>query len=292
MDERQFQKMKSAPGFVAALDQSAGSTPRTLQRYGIEQWADEGEMLDLVHAMRSRIMRSPSFDGDRILGTILFVQTMDREVAGRPAPQYLWEVKQIVPILKIDKGLEDQRDGVQLMKPIPGLDELMARARGLGVFGTKMRSLVALPGPGVDEVVAQQIELGRRIFAAGLVPIFEPEVDIKSPRKAEAERQVHDALLRGLDGLTEGEWVMLKLTLPEDDDLYADLVEHPRVLRVFALSGGYSRAEATERLARQHGVVASFARALMEGLQVAQTDDEFDRVLDRSIAEIYAASIT
>ncbi|CAL8977669.1 Fructose-bisphosphate aldolase class 1 [Tessaracoccus sp. O5.2] len=217
---------------------------------------------------------------------------MDREVAGLPTPRYLWDVKQVVPILKVDKGLAEERDGSQLMKPIPGLDELLARARDMGVFGTKMRSLVSLPGAAVREVVEQQFDVGRQIFAAGLVPILEPEVDIKSPGKAEAERQVHDALIEGLDPLPDSETVMLKLTLPDQDDLYADLVAHPRVLRVFALSGGYTRAEATARLARQHGVAASFARALMEGLLITQSDAEFDEALDRSIAEVYAASIT
>lgn len=217
---------------------------------------------------------------------------MDREVAGLPTPRYLWDVKQVVPILKVDKGLAEERGGSQLMKPIPGLDQLLARARELGVFGTKMRSLVSLPGAAVREVVEQQFDVGRQIFAAGLVPILEPEVDIKSPGKAEAERQVHDALIEGLDRLPDSETVMLKLTLPDQDDLYADLVAHPRVLRVFALSGGYTRAEATARLARQHGVAASFARALMEGLLITQSDAEFDEALDRSIAEVYAASIT
>jgi len=217
---------------------------------------------------------------------------MDREVAGLPTPRYLWDVEQVVPILKVDKGLAEERDGSQLMKPIPGLDELLARARDMGVFGTKMRSLVSLPGAAVREVVEQQFDVGRQIFAAGLVPILEPEVDIKSPGKAEAERQVHDALIEGLDRLPDSETVMLKLTLPERDDLYSDLVAHPRVLRVFALSGGYTRAEATARLARQHGVAASFARALMEGLLITQSDAEFDEALDRSIAEVYAASVT
>ena len=292
MNEQQLRKMREAQGFIAALDQSGGSTPRTLQRYGVESWTDDADMFDQVHRMRSRIMQSPSFGGDRILGTILFVDTMDREVAGLPTPRYLWDVKQVVPILKVDKGLAEERGGSQLMKPIPGLDQLLARARELGVFGTKMRSLVSLPGAAVREVVEQQFDVGRQIFAAGLVPILEPEVDIKSAGKEEAERQVHDALIEGLDPLPDSETVMLKLTLPDQDDLYADLVAHPRVLRVFALSGGYTRAEATARLARQHGVAASFARALMEGLLITQSDAEFDEVLDRSIAEVYAASIT
>lgn len=291
MNEQQYQKMAESPGFIAALDQSGGSTPRTLQRYGVETWADETEMFDRVHEMRSRIMASPRFDGDRILGTILFSQTVDREVDGRPTPDYLWNVKHIVPILKVDKGLEADVDGAQLMKPIDGLDEVLADALAKGVFGTKMRSVVTTAGAGAEAAVAQQLYLGRRILAAGLVPILEPEVDIKSAHKAEAERHVHDLLLAGLDDLPEGERVMLKLTLPEHDGLYTDLVEHPRVLRVFALSGGYSRAEATDRLARQPGVVASFARALMEGLRVDQTDEEFDAVLDASIAEIYSASM-
>ncbi len=292
MHEQQLRKIKTAPGFIAALDQSGGSTPRTLQRYGVESWADETEMFDLVHAMRTRIMRSPSFTGDRILATILFVNTMDRDVEGRPTPEYLWEVKHVVPILKVDKGLEEEHAGARLMKPIPGLDELLIRARHKGIFGTKMRSVISMPGQGAEDAVDQQVEVGRRIIAQGLVPILEPEVDIHSPEKAAAEQEVHDGLLERLHELSEEEHVMLKLTLPEKDDLYEDLVAHPRVLRVFALSGGYSRAEATARLARQHGVVASFARALMEGLQVTQTDEEFDAVLDSSIAEIFSASMT
>lgn len=292
MNEQQFRKMRGAPGFIAALDQSGGSTPRTLQRYGIDSWSDEDEMFDLVHAYRARILQSPAFTGDRILGCILFVNTMDREVAGRPTPEYLWEVKRVVPILKVDKGLADEFGGARLMKPIPGLDEVLLRARHLGVFGTKMRSVIAMPGPGVEDAIDQQIEIGRQIVAAGLVPILEPEVDIKSPEKAAAEQQVHDGLVERLHELPEGDHVMLKLTLPEKDGLYDDLVAHPRVLRVFALSGGYSRAEATARLARQHGVVASFARAFMEGLRVTQTDAEFDAMLGGSIAEIFAASNT
>ncbi|HRA04594.1 MAG TPA: fructose bisphosphate aldolase [Arachnia sp.] len=291
MFEQQYQKMSEAPGFVAALDQSGGSTPKTLQRYGLEQWENEAEMFDLVHAMRSRIMASRSFDGDRILATILFAQTVDREVAGQPTPRFLWDVKHIVPIVKVDRGLEAEVDGAQLMKPIDDLDEMVQAAGKKGVFGTKMRSVVRGPGAGAEAAVAQQLYLGRRILAGGLVPILEPEVDIASPHKAEAERHVHDLLAAGLDDLPEGERVMLKLTLPEHDDLYADLVAHPRVLRVFALSGGYSRAEATARLARQHGVVASFARALMEGLNVNQSDEEFDAMLDASIEEIFAASM-
>lgn len=292
MDDQQFTKMKSAPGFIAALDQSGGSTPKALHLYGIEQWAGEDEMFDLVHQMRTRIMTSPSFDGNRILGTILFEDTMDREVEGRPTPRYLWDEKGIVPIIKVDKGLEDEVDGAKLMKPIPGLSQLLARAKGLGVFGTKMRSFISIPGSGLDAVVDQQFEVAREIIAAGLVPIIEPEIDIKSPQKAEAETQLHERLLARLNALDDGDLVMLKLTLPEQDDLYLEEVRHPRVVRVFALSGGYTRAEANERLARQHGMVASFSRALTEGLSAQQSQAEFDAMLDESIGSIYAASIT
>lgn len=292
MDDQQFTKMGSAPGFIAALDQSGGSTPKALRLYGVEGWADDAEMFDRVHEMRSRIMTSPSFDGERILGTILFEDTMEREVGGRPTARYLWDVKGIVPILKVDKGLLDEADGARLMKPMPGLGEVLERARGHGVFGTKMRSWVGGPGAGLDAVVAQQFEVGREILASGLVPILEPEVDIASAQKADAEAQLHDALVTHLDALGPDDAVMLKLTLPEVDDLYRDVVEHPRVLRVFALSGGYTRAESNERLARQHGVVASFSRALTEGLTIDQTPEEFDALLDESIGSIFEASNT
>lgn len=292
MNEQQYIKMGSAAGFIAALDQSGGSTPKALNRYGIESWADEAQMFELVHQMRSRIMTSPSFDGKRILGAILFEQTMRGEVEGRRTADYLWNVKGIVPILKVDKGLLDDQDGARLMKPIPGLDALLAEALAQGVFGTKMRSFISAPGAGLMAVVDQQFQIGRQIFAAGLVPILEPEIDIKSPHKAPAEAQLHEALLERIDALPDGEVVMLKLTLPDRDDLYRDLVEHPKVLRVFALSGGYSRAEANERLARQHGVVASFSRALTEGLSITQTPAEFDAMLDESIGSIFAASST
>ena len=292
MDEQQFAKVRDAQGFVAALDQSGGSTPKALRLYGVEGWADEADMFAQVHAMRARIMTSRAFAGDRILGAILFEDTLGREVEGRPTADYLWHVKRIVPIVKVDQGLLDEQDGARLMKPMPGLDALLARARTLGVFGTKMRSFVAGPGAGLEAVVDQQFEVGRRILRSGLVPILEPEVDITSTAKSDAERQLHESLLRQLDALGGDEVVMLKLTLPEQDDLYADVVAHPKVLRVFALSGGYSRAEANERLARQHGVVASFSRALTEGLRFEQSADEFDAVLDASIASIYAASIT
>lgn len=292
MFDQQFAKMRDARGFVAALDQSGGSTPKALHLYGIDSWEDEAEMFDRVHEMRARIMTSPSFDGDRILGAILFEDTLTRLVAGRPTADYLWRVKRIVPILKVDRGLLDEDAGARLMKPLPGLADLLAHALAQGVFGTKMRSVVANPGAGLEAVVDQQFELGREILAAGLVPILEPEVDITSPHKAEAEQQLHAALLAHLDELPDPGVVMLKLTLPETDDLYLDLVQHPRVLRVFALSGGYSRAEANERLARQHGIVASFSRALTEGLSAGQTPEEFDALLDDSIASIYAASVT
>lgn len=292
MNEEQFRKIQTAPGFIAALDQSGGSTPGALKRYGIESWADEAEMFDRVHDMRARIMTSPSFDGERILGAILFEDTMRRQVDGRPTAQYLWEVKKVVPILKVDKGLLEEESGAKLMKEMPKLDEVLAEAREHQIFGTKMRSVVLTPGAGLKAAVDQQFDVGRHIFAAGLVPILEPEVDIKSPLKADAEQQLHDLLMEGLNSLPEDEWVMLKLTLPEVDDLYRDVVDHPRVLRVFALSGGYTRAESSERLARQHGVVASFSRALTEGLKESQAQEEFDALLDESISSIYAASNT
>ena len=292
MNEQMFAKMKDAPGFIAALDQSGGSTPKALRLYGVESWADDAEMFDRVHEMRARIMTSPSFDGDRILGTILFEDTLRREVGGRPTPDYLWDVKRIVPILKVDKGLLEHESGARLMKPMPDLDAVLAAARDQGVFGTKMRALIEEPGAGLAAVVAQQFDIGRHILTSGLVPILEPEVDIKSPLKAEAEEQLHDALLAGVDALGDGEVVMLKLTLPEKDDLYRDLIEHDKVLRVFALSGGYTRAEANERLTRQHGMTASFSRALTEGLRVDLSAEEFDAALDESVASIYAASTT
>ena len=292
MNEQMFTKMKDAPGFIAALDQSGGSTPKALRLYGIESWADDAEMFDRVHEMRARIMTSPSFDGERILGTILFQDTLGREVDGRPTATYLWEAKGIVPILKVDKGLLDAESGARLMKPMPDLDAVLADAREKGVFGTKMRAVVEEPGAGLAAVVAQQFDIGRQILDAGLVPILEPEVDIHSPLKAEAEEQLHDALVEHLDALPDDAWVMLKLTLPEVDDLYADVVAHPRVLRVFALSGGYTRAESNERLARQHGIVASFSRALTEGLALDQSAEEFDRVLDESVGSIFEASGT
>jgi fructose-bisphosphate aldolase, class I len=294
MNTEQYEKMGKARGFVAALDQSGGSTPNALKLYGIAQseYSNDEEMFDLVHQMRARIITSPSFDGTRIIAAILFENTMDRQIEGRPTSDYLWNVKNVVPILKIDKGLADEKDGAQVMKPIPNLDDLLARALDNGIFGTKMRSFIKLPGRGLDAVVDQQFDIARQILATGLVPIIEPEVDIHSPQKAEAEEQLRARTLERLNTVDANQVVMLKLTLPETDDLYAEFVEHPKVLRVLALSGGYSRDDACARLARNHGVIASFSRALTEGLSVDQSPEEFDAMLDKSIAEIYAASIT
>ncbi|HNM11640.1 MAG TPA: fructose bisphosphate aldolase [Mycobacterium sp.] len=294
MNIEQADKIATGTGFVAALDQSGGSTPKALKLYGIAEDAYSGDeqMFDLVHQMRTRIITSPSFDGDRILAAILFEDTMDRDIEGRATAEYLWDVKKVVPILKVDKGLAAEQDGAQVMKPIAGLDQLLARAVDKGIFGTKMRSVIKLPGAGLDAVVAQQFEVARQILAAGLVPIIEPEVDIHSPRKGEAEDQLKAAIITHLGALGDGRQVMLKLTLPDTDDLYRDLVDDPRVMRVLALSGGYTRAEACERLARNHGVIASFSRALTEGLTAQQSDAEFDKTLDSAIAEIAAASRT
>lgn len=294
MNSDQFNKAQRGAGFIAALDQSGGSTPKALKLYGIAEdaYAGDAEMFDLVHQMRTRIITSPSFDGDRILGAILFEDTMDRQIEGRDTADYLWNVKQVVPFLKVDKGLADEKDGAQIMKPIPGLDDLLARARDKGVFGTKMRSVIKMPGAGLEAVVEQQFEVGRQILAAGLVPIIEPEVDIHSPEKGKAEEQLKAAILKGLDSLGDDQAVMLKLTLPDVDDLYRELVEHPKVLRVVALSGGYSRDEACEKLAANHGVIASFSRALTEGLTAQQSDEEFNAALDAAITAIAKASNT
>ncbi|MFZ0835673.1 MAG: fructose bisphosphate aldolase [Mycobacterium sp.] len=294
MNAEQNDKMAKGAGFVAALDQSGGSTPKALRLYGIaeDEYSGDEEMFELVHQMRARIITSRSFDGNRVLAAILFENTMDRDIEGRPTADYLWDVKKIVPILKVDKGLADEQDGAKVMKPMPQLDDLLSRAVDKGIFGTKMRSFITLPGKGLDAVVEQQFEVARQILAAGLVPIIEPEVDIKSPQKAEAEEQLKSRLLDGVSGLGTEQAVMLKLTLPEQDNLYAELVEHPKVLRVLALSGGYSRDEACARLARNRGVVASFSRALTEGLTAQQSGQEFDTMLDKSIAEIAAASNT
>jgi fructose-bisphosphate aldolase class I len=293
--EQQRTKVRTQPGFIAALDQSGGSTPKALGLYGIPagSWSSDAEMMDLMHAMRTRIITSPSFSGDRILGAILFEDTMDRDVLGRPTAQYLWEVKQVVPILKVDKGLEAEANGVQLMKPMPDLDSLLARAKAKGIFGTKMRSVIKQANAaGIRAVVDQQFEVASRIIAAGLVPIIEPEVDIKCPDKAAAEDLLKAAIMMRLDALPAGQQVMLKLTLPNQDNLYAECIAHPRVLKVVALSGGYSRDEANARLARQHNMVASFSRALTEGLTAQQSDAEFNAALDRAIESIFQASNT
>jgi fructose-bisphosphate aldolase class I len=295
VNEQQLEKVRHARGFIAALDQSGGSTPKALRLYGIpdDAYSGDDEMFALMHAMRSRIITSPSFTGDRILGAILFQDTMDRQIDGRDSAEYLWAVKQVVPFLKVDKGLADEVDGAQVMKPIPGLDAVIALATTKGVFGTKMRSVIKLANDtGVRSVLDQQFDLGRQILAAGLVPIIEPEIDIHSPQKAGAEALLEAALHEQLDQLAPDQHVMLKLTLPDHDDFYTDLVKHPNVLRVAALSGGYTRQEANARLARNHDVTASFSRALTEGLTTQQSAEEFDTALNDSIASIYQAAIT
>ena len=295
MNHQQLGKIRDRDGFIAALDQSGGSTPKALRLYGIDDGAYSGddEMFAIIHEMRTRIVTSPSFDGARILGAILFENTMDREIEGKPSARYLWEEKNVVPFLKVDKGLAAEADGVRSMKPMPGLDPLLARAKENGVFGTKMRSVIELANPaGVRAIADQQFEIGQRILDAGLVPIIEPEVDIHSPEKEQAEVLLKDALLAHLDALGPDRKVMLKLTLPERENHYAECVKHPNVLRVAALSGGYTREEANARMARNHGVVASFSRALTEGLTAQQTDDEFNAMLDASIASIFEASKT
>jgi fructose-bisphosphate aldolase, class I len=295
VSDEQFQKVKYGRGFIAALDQSGGSTPKALKLYGVDegQYSDDDEMFALIHAMRSRIIQSPSFDGDHILGAILFEDTMDREIDGRDSVSYLWDVKRVVPFLKVDKGLSDEQDGVEVMNPITALASLLSRAKEKGVFGTKMRSFIKLASrAGIKEVVDQQFELADQILAAGLVPIIEPEVDIHSPEKGEAEEFLKENIADQLGKLRSEQLVMLKLSLPDVDDFYADLVSHPNVLRVVALSGGYGRQEAISRLARNHGTIASFSRALTEGLSVRQSDEEFDAILKHSIETILEASLT
>lgn len=294
MDQAQLEKVRDGKGFIAALDQSGGSTPKALKLYGIDESAYEGdaEMFDLIHQMRTRIITDEAFGGDRVLGAILFEQTMDREIDGIGTADYLWNRKQVVPFLKVDKGLAEEVDGAQVMKPIDGLDELLSRAKEKGIFGTKMRSVIKLANKaGVDAVVDQQFEIGKQIAAAGLVPIIEPEIDIHSPEKAEAEALLKAAILDQLNSLGADELVSLKLTLPEEDGFYQELVDHPNVVRVVALSGGYTREDANNRLARNPGVIASFSRALTEGLSAQQTDEEFNATLDASIKGIYEASI-
>jgi fructose-bisphosphate aldolase class I len=294
MDREQLDKMRSGDGFIAALDQSGGSTPKALAQYGVgeDRYRGDDEMFDRIHEMRTRIMTSPSFTGDRVLAAILFEDTMDRQVEGRDTGDYLWSVKNIVPIIKVDKGLAAEADGVQVMKPMPGLDGLLARSVEKGMFGTKMRSAIKLADKaGIGTVVDQQFEVAAQILDAGLAPIIEPEIDIHSPQKAAAEELLKGAITEHLDRLPSDRQVMLKLTLPDKDGFYQELVDHPRVLRVVALSGGYSREEANERLARNHNVVASFSRALTEGLHVDQSDEEFDATLDSAIRSIYEASL-
>ena len=294
MNEAQRSKMATGRGFIAALDQSGGSTPKALKLYGVEEntYSGETQMMDLVHQMRSRIVSSPSFGGNRIAGAILFEATMDREFGGKPAADYLWS-KQVVPFLKIDKGLADETNGVQLMKPMPTLDDLLKKAKSKGIFGTKERSVINQNNPeGIKAVVAQQFEVAKQVLSHGLIPIVEPEVNIKCPDKKGAEENLKKELKAALDMLPENQQVMLKLTIPEVDNLYADFVKHPRVLKVVALSGGYSRDEANKRLAKQNGMIASFSRALSEGLTAQQSDAEFNKSLDTAIESIYQASKT
>jgi fructose-bisphosphate aldolase class I len=293
LNNEQLQKMKSRPGFVAALDESGGSTPRALAAYGIPpgSWSNDDQMFALVHEMRTRVVTSSAFGGDRIVGAILFEDTMNRNFNGKPAADYLWEVKRVVPFLKVDKGLAEEKDGVQLMKPIPSLAALLNKAKGGGIFGTKMRSLIhQANADGIREIVAQQFELASQIIAAGLVPIIEPEVSIKSPTKAQAEELLKGGILEKLNQLAADELVLLKLTLPEKDGFYSELAAHPNVIRVLALSGGYSREEANDQLRRNRSVIASFSRALLEGLSAKQSDSEFDALLDNTIESIFDAS--
>jgi fructose-bisphosphate aldolase class I len=295
LKEQQLRKIKAQPGFFAALDQSGGSTPKALHAYGIKEgaWSNEEEMFALVHQMRARIITSPSFNGDRILGAILFEGTMDREIEGQPTADYLWNQKRVVPFVKVDKGLLDEKDGVQLMKSMPQLGALLDRANAKRIFGTKERSFIKQANAaGVKAIVDQQFEVAAQILAAGLVPIIEPEVDIHSPEKAKAETLLKAALLEHLGKLPSGQLVMLKITLPEEDNLYLDCIKHPNVLKVVALSGGYPLKEGNERLRRNHGVIASFSRALVDALTAQQSDEEFDTVLDTTIQSIYEASNT
>ena len=292
---QQLERMRNGRGFIAALDQSGGSTPKALSLYGISEseYSGDAQMFDLIHAMRTRMIKSPAFSGDRVLGAILFEGTMDRDIDGVGSAQYLWEKKQVIPFLKVDKGLADESNGVQVMKPMPELDALLTRAVAKGIFGTKMRSVIKLANhDGIAAVVAQQFAVGRQIIAHGLVPIIEPEVDIKSPQKAEAETMLRDAIAAELDKQSSSQPVMLKLTLPNTANYYANLIAHPSVLRVVALSGGYSRDDANQKLSENHGMIASFSRALTEGLSAKQSDAEFNAMLDATIAGIYAASIT
>jgi fructose-bisphosphate aldolase, class I len=295
MDTQMYDRIAEGEGFIAALDQSGGSTPKALRQYDIAEdaYASEDEMFDLVHQMRTRIITSKAFTGERILAAILFEGTMERQIEGVPSATYLWQTKNVVPFVKVDKGLADETDGVQIMKPIPGLDELLARARDEGVFGTKMRSVVKLGDEGgIRRIVEQQFEVGQQILEAGLMPILEPEVDIHSPHKQQAEQLLLRSITEHLEQLAGDHQVMLKLTIPSEDGFYAPLIENPKVLRVVALSGGYSRHEANERLARNPGLIASFSRALIGELSAEQSNEEFDTTLDAAVESIYRASIT
>jgi len=293
VNAEQLQKIKTSPGFIAALDQSGGSTPKALRLYGIQEntWSSDEEMFAIVHQMRTRIITSPAFNGERIIGAILFENTMDREIEGQPTADYLWNVKRVVPFLKVDQGLAAEKDGVQLMKPMPMLAALLDKARAKRIFGTKMRSFIKRADEaGTKNIVIQQFEIAQQIISANLVPIIEPEIDIHCPEKGKAEQLLKAAILEKVNQLPDGQFIMLKLTLPEQDNFYAEFVKHPRVLRVVALSGGYSREEANNRLRKNHGVVASFSRALVEGLTAQQSDAEFNAMLDKSIQCIFDAS--
>lgn len=293
--EQQQQQMRTRPGFIAALDQSGGSTPKALHQYGIKEgaWSNDDEMFAIVHQMRARIITSPSFTGERIIGAILFENTMDRDIEGRPTADYLWNVKRVVPFLKVDKGLASEKAGVQLMKPMPDLAGLLDKANRKGIFGTKMRSVIKEANEaGIKEIVNQQFDVARQIISAGLVPIIEPEVDIHCREKAKAELLLKEAILKQLNDLPASQLVMLKLTIPTQDDFYLDCIRHPKVLRVVALSGGYTREEANDRLRRNHGLIASFSRALVEGLSAQQSDAEFNAMLDKYIQSIFDASNT
>ena len=293
VNAEQLQKVKTSPGFIAALDQSGGSTPKALRLYGVQEntWSSDEEMFAIVHQMRTRIITSPAFNGDRIIGAILFENTMDREIEGQPTADYLWTVKRVVPFLKVDQGLAAEEDGVQLMKPMPMLAALLDKARAKRIFGTKMRSFIKRADEaGTKNIVIQQFEIAQQIISANLVPIIEPEIDIHCPEKEKAEQLLKAAILEKVNQLPDGQFIMLKLTLPEQDNFYAEFVKHPRVLRVVALSGGYSREEANNRLRKNHGVVASFSRALVEGLTAQQSDAEFNAMLDKSIQCIFDAS--
>jgi fructose-bisphosphate aldolase class I len=293
VNAEQLQKVKTSPGFIAALDQSGGSTPKALRLYGVQEntWSSDEEMFAIVHQMRTRIITSPAFNGERIIGAILFENTMDREIEGQPTADYLWNVKRVVPFLKVDQGLAAEKDGVQLMKPMPMLAALLDKARAKRIFGTKMRSFIKRADEaGITNIVIQQFEIAQQIISANLVPIIEPEIDIHCPEKGKAEQLLKAAILEKVNELPDGQFIMLKLTLPDQNDFYAEFVKHPRVLRVVALSGGYSREEANNRLRRNHGVIASFSRALVEGLTAQQSDAVFNAMLDKSIQCIFDAS--